>query len=355
MEKKKIAEAEKALLDATKCTKTSMFGRWKPDYEAAAAEYEKAAVAFRVAKAMPRAIDAFSKAADMHEKFDSGYMAAKHMETAAFLAGVGGLKEPLQSAELYERAAGLHRIDGRVENAAECLGKGARALEGVDNARGATLATEACDLYDEDVLADASDMRTIQSLEPCKLAVQFHLRTGRPGLAAPVLRRQARVHVKLEQPHNVAKCELSAVVVCLAADEFANAADGCSAAQERGDGFAGTDEAQAAEELLSAYTSQSEEALAACLGQSVFSFLDNQVSLTAKTLTLRSCGVPGERLTQAYSSNFGGGGGSSGGGSGGGGGAKAAVAMGGGAASLGEGTGDFGEVAPEEELTEDLC
>ena len=73
--------------------------------EAAAAEYEKAAVAFRVAQAMPRAIDAFSKAADMHEKFDSGYMAAKHMETAAFLAGAGGLKEPLQSAELYERAA----------------------------------------------------------------------------------------------------------------------------------------------------------------------------------------------------------------------------------------------------------
>ena len=83
MEARKLAEGEKALLDAAKNLKTGWFK--KADHEAAAADYEKAATAFRVGKAIPRAIDAFRRAAHAHVQFDSGFMAAKHMETAAFL------------------------------------------------------------------------------------------------------------------------------------------------------------------------------------------------------------------------------------------------------------------------------
>lgn len=347
MEARKIAEGEKALLDGAKCLRTSMLGRWKPDYEAAGAEYETAATAFRVAKALPRAIDAFCKASAMHEKFDSGYMAGKHLETAAFLAGAGGLRDAAQSAELYEKAAKLHQPDGRLENAAEDLGKAARALEGVDNARANVLAGAACDLYaDPDVAADASEMRTIASIEVYKLAVGLALRTSQPARAAPLLRRQALVHAKLDQPHNVARCELSAVIVNIAADDFIGAADGCEAAQGRGDGFAGTDEAAAAEELLGAYAAQNQDALTACLARPQFGFVDNSVSLLARGLTLQSCGCPRDRLSPDYSSNYGGGGAS---------GAARAALPDASAAGMGTGTGDFGEVAPEDELTEDLC
>ena len=123
MEARKIKEAEAFLVAGNKLLKTSTFGRWKPDWEGASAEYEKAATAFRVGKAFHQAIGMYQKASEAHEKFDSGFMAAKHMETAAFLAGSGGLKEPAQSADYYERASALHQLDGRIENAGEALGK----------------------------------------------------------------------------------------------------------------------------------------------------------------------------------------------------------------------------------------
>ena len=68
MEARKLAEGEKALLEAAKCLKSGWFK--KPDHEAAAAEYEKAATAFRVGKAIPRAVDAFCRAAEAHAHFD---------------------------------------------------------------------------------------------------------------------------------------------------------------------------------------------------------------------------------------------------------------------------------------------
>ena len=345
MEAKKKAEAEKAMVEGAKCLKTSTFGRWKPDYEAAAAEYEKAATAFRLAKALPSAIEALTKASAMHEQFDSGYMAAKHVETAAFLAGAGGLKDPAKSADLYEKGAALHQVDGRLENASEALGKAARVLEGVDNKRAGEIGVAACDLF-VDELADASELRTLSAIEAHKLVVPLLLRTGQPATAGAMLRRQAPIHVKVEQPHNVARCEFSAVVAYLSADDFSSAADGCDAALARGDGFAATDEAMTAEELLGAFTAQSEEALVACVAKPIFEFLDNQISITARKLTLRSAACPADRLMSNYTSNYSGAAAAASGGAASSAGASAAAGAG-----LGQGTGDFGEEAPEDDTT----
>ena len=54
MEQRKLAEGEKHMVAAAKCLKTRPFGRWKVDWEEAAAEYDKAATAFKVAKAPQR-------------------------------------------------------------------------------------------------------------------------------------------------------------------------------------------------------------------------------------------------------------------------------------------------------------
>ena len=101
----------------------------------------------------------------------------------------------------------------------------------------------------------------------------------------------------------------------------------------RGDGFAGSDEADAADALVGAFAAQSDEALAACVGGQTFTFLENQVTRAAKALTLRSAAVPLGML-----------------------GGSAAVApevAAAAAAAGGEGTGDFGELAPEDELDPD--
>jgi len=339
MEERKRAEGEKLMAAGAKCEKTSLFSRWKADWDTAASEYEKAATCFRVAKAMPRAIDAYVKASEAHSNLDNGYfMAAKHLETAAFICR--DLKQMDRAAGLYEHASRLHQEDGRVDAAAESLCKGARVLEELDGPRGAALLVRACGLFD-----DEEDERILRgSVETLKQAVSFLLRAGRHADAAAILRKQSELHARLQQPHGVARVQLSLLVVLLGADDFEAAHSSYEAALVGADGFATADEAVVAERLINAYTAQSEEGVAACVKEQIFNHLENQVTRVARGLSLRSASVPVGMLT----ASGGGGGGASDGGSAGTGGIAAASAV---AAS----TGDFGEVAPEDEFTDDLC
>ncbi len=356
MEARKIAEAEAELASAAKCLKTSMFGRWKPDHEAAASHYEKAATAFRVGKAMPRAVEAYVKSSAEHEEFDSLFMAAKHLESAAVLER-DSMKQPDRAVELFERASKLHQLDGRTDAAAEALSKAGRAMEPTDARRAAELMVGACGLFD----GEEELPRLLGSIETYKQAVNLLLRGGQPAAAAPLLQKQAQVHVRVQQPHAVARCELSAVVIFLAADDYERASASSSAAQLRADGFSGSEEAIGASDLLEAYAQQSEEAVAEVIERQVFSFLENQVVHAARALRLTSVGVPVDRLASVRTEG-------------------AAVSGSAGVPvvegsdlvlGLGEGGGDFGEAAPEdearaepqppprqqpeEELTDDLC
>ena len=218
MEARKLKEGEAAMAAGAKCKKTSLLGRWKPDWEAAAAEYERAATCFKVGKAYARAIDAYVGASEAHTQVEGqNYMAAKHLESAGFLAR--DLKEAAKAAQLYEQAAKFHEADGRRDNAAEAYCKAARVLEGADDARAAALLEEACALPD-----DEDEVGKLAAfVEVFKTAVALLLRTGQPGAAAPLLRQQAALHARLQQPHAVARCELSAVVALLAADDFQSA------------------------------------------------------------------------------------------------------------------------------------
>lgn len=178
--------------------------------------------------------------------------------------------------------------------------------------------------------------------------MQYLLRSKQYARAATLLRRQALMHVRVDQPHGVAVCELSRVVVLLKGNDYEAAAAGCDEAQARGDGFGGNDEAFSALELLDAYARQDAEAVAAVLSQSAFSYLDNAVSLLAKTLTLETAAVPAHKIVSATSSGRGGRGGSDGGLM------AAAAAEGAGgvvlaAPTVEQAAGDFGEVAPEDD------
>lgn len=339
-----MREGEASLLAAGKCLKTGLLSRWKPDWEGAAAEYEKAATAFRVGRAAPRAMDAFVKAAEAHQHFDSLFMAAKHLESAAMLAR--DLTQPDSAASLYEKSANLHRLDGRIDAAAEALSKAARAVEANDPARAGELMVAACDLFALEG-ADLTEVQRLASLDTYRAAVGLLLRAKQYKGAAALLRRQALVHVAVEQPHGVARCELSVVVALLTAGEYEAAADDCEAAQVRGDGFGGSEEASAALELLDVMAMQDETALAVCVGKQIFTFLDNKITQLAKALTLAAARVPAHRIISAPMA----GGGVA---AGGGGGALPPPPPPAPGASASASTGDFGEMAPEDELTEDL-
>ena len=88
----------------------------------------------------------------------------------------------------------------------------------------------------------------------------------------------------------MARAALSLVVVGLASDDFDGAEAAHHAALERGDGYAGSDEAGVGGKLLHGFTSQSEEALAAAVSNHLLSHLENEVltlPLTpTRTLTL---------------------------------------------------------------------
>mmetsp|Transcript_22755 Transcript_22755/g.47826 ORF Transcript_22755/g.47826 Transcript_22755/m.47826 type:complete len:339 (+) Transcript_22755:138-1154(+) len=335
MEARKLQEAESAMAAGAKCEKTGMFSRWKPDWEGAAAEYEKAATSFRVAKAPDRAVEAFIKASNAHTKMDAGtFMAAKHLESAAFI--LRDQKNASKSSDLYEGAAQLHQEEGRIDQAAEALVKAARVVEEQDGQRAATQMLRACSL-----LEDEEDERILRvGVDTFKQATASLIRASRLHDAASVLQKQAKVHELLQQPHGVARCELSCAVVFLAADAFDSAQTRYDWALQHSGGFAASEEAEAVERLLHAYTSQDEGALQACVSGNIYTHLENRVTHLARGLTLRSAGVPIDKLTVAAA----GGGGECGDGGGG-----AAAAISGSA----QGTGDFGEVAPEDELDDD--
>jgi len=271
---------------------------------------------------------------------------ARHLETAAFFAR--DLKRPDEAARLYEEAATFHQMDGEYGAAAEDLAKGGKALEGHDDARGGTLMVAACENIDQ----IEEEGKLGMSVDVYKQAVAYMLRTAQLAAAAALLHKQMPVHHRLQQPHGVARCALSLVVVGLASDDFDGAEAAHHAALERGDGYAGSDEAGVGGKLLHGYTSQSEEALAAAVSNHMLSHLENQVTRIAKSLTLRSAGVPMHKVDR------GGGGGGSGDGGGGGGGLTSGGGSGGsGGTGAGvvplAGTGDFGELAPEDELDDD--
>ena len=91
-------------------------------------------------------------------------------------------------------------------------------------------------------------------------------------------------------------------------------------------------------ELLDAFARQSDEAIGACVKQQVFSFLDNAVTKLARGLHCGSAQLAPHRLAAATADGGGGGGG-------------AGEAAGGNA--MAEGAGDFGELAPEEDVDDD--
>ena len=346
MMQKKIAEAEAAFASGMKAEKAGvscgfwgrMVGGGSVDWDLAAADYERAATGFKVAKEHSRAIDAFERAAHAQGNLSEGeFMASKHLESAAFLALE--LKRHAAAASLYEQSATVHLTVCRIDSAAAALIKAAKALEASDGAQAAEVASRACELLND--LDDEPKLR--QGVESIRSAINLLIRLRKLPQACAAFETQAAVCAQLAQPHGVARAELSLLLLRLFADDFEGASNGYERAlrEREADEFAARDEAALAERILSGFRAQDEKALAGALGDPLIHQLEMEAARLARTLTLRSAGVPHE-LLDGPKSSVGQGSSSGSGGNGCGG-------------STASGTGDFGEAAPEDELTDDLC
>lgn len=340
MEKRKLAEAEAALSDAAKCERSGWLK--SRDLDGAASAYERAATLFRVARAYPQAIEAYMKAADAQQALESAAAAARLLESAAVLAK-DNLKAEANAAALYERASELHLGVLSLDRAAAALCKAARTIEGSDTPRACALMLRACSLFDD----GEEEAQLRHSADTFGAAVALLLRAGCRSETAALLRRQVLVYARLRRTHDVARSELSAVIINLAAGEYEQASIGCTKAEARPDGFAGTDEADLARRLLAAFAAQDADGLAAAVSDGTLAAVDNTVALLARDLTLASARVPAAYLAPPARRPAAAGSGAA---SGGGCLASSAAAH---ASEQPVGTGDFGEMAPEDELEDD--
>lgn len=306
MEAAKEREGDVEMARGGKCLKTGVFSRWKPDWCEASAHFEKAATLFRAARAMDKAMDAFARASEAHANLDSAFMAGKHLESAAIIAR-DIVKDQSKAATFFENASRVHLEAANVDAAAEALSKGGRAVEQQNPSRGCEMLIRACDLFD-DVEEQNSRVNAVETIKtvctalkqmqrspharasPLLQAVSYLIRTANEKTrgsqlrrAAELLEKQAALHAMLDSPHNVARCELSVVVVRLAADDFEGAIDSHERAVAIPGGYAASDDAFAATALFDAYASQNEEALKACTSNQIYNFLENQVSTYAAT------------------------------------------------------------------------
>jgi len=358
MEERKRREGDEAMAAGAKCEKSGWFK--SSDADGAAAAYERAATSYRVAKALPEAVDAYQRAAAAHAALElGGGSAAKLLEAAALLAR-DGLKAAANAADLFERASGLHAMDSVLDLAAAALCKAGRAVEPSDTKRACALMVRACALFDD----EEDEPRLRGAPETFRAAASLLVRVGALVDAAALLRAQAPVYARQARPHDVSRAELSAVIVSLAAGEYERAATGCSQAEEMPDGFAGSDEAHLAHRFLEAFALQDEAALGTAGSDGTLAGLENQIALLARGFTLRSCRVPPAylvQLSQKPSASGNAPAAGSGGAAASGAAACAGCAAGGAAAgsAVSGGTGDFGELAPEdaaeEEEEDDLC
>jgi len=288
----KLQEADQQIKEADKLSKKTLT-RWKPDWDGAAVLYEKAANNYKNAKAYEQAKQAFKKASNAQYQISIYYTAAKHLDSAATMA-----KEQKQLEEattLYEKASMIYRENGSGFNAADNLAKAAKIIEPVNVDKAMDYLKQACELYE---LEDKEHY----SGDTFKIAISLFLRNKKYGETVELLKNQARVFGKLNQPHDLHKCYLSMIVVYLYCDDSVAASNLYKEFIEI-PGFAGSQEGIASADLLDAYESGNAETLKAITNKQIFNFLDNQICKIARAMTISDSLVPQNSIGATSSSS----------------------------------------------------
>jgi len=119
--------------------------RLKADWETAAQLYGRAAQCYRQAGSLEKAVEAFEAASAANVSLGSLWQAAKDMEAAADFSQQR--KQWGLAHRCYGRAADLYMSGGRHTTGADCLAKGARAIEEHEPEKAMAMVEQALDVY----------------------------------------------------------------------------------------------------------------------------------------------------------------------------------------------------------------
>ena len=273
----KAAEADKELKEGLKHVSTSLL-KWKPDWLAAEPCFQRAARAFKQAGLMDSAVAAWRRAADAAHKLGNLKQAAVTLEGASReMAMAKDAAGKAEACRLMSECAALLIEAGEPVRASDLKLKAAKLAEGFDRELAVRLVDEVIEIFDGD------DDKDVYAVDPLRKAMQTQMALGKHASAMRSMDKLFKIWTRLDQKHNLYKLVLSRVVLLLAAADPV-------AAQAEFDrhldlpGFAPTDEAAAAEDMIGAFTEQDGEAMRKLLERNVFGYLDHAISAVARKL-----------------------------------------------------------------------
>ncbi|CEP16602.1 hypothetical protein [Parasitella parasitica] len=258
----------------------------KPDWDLAASHFEHAATNFKIAQSYKLAVGAYEKASDAYFKSDSIHLAGKALENAAFILNQN-LKDPKRAASAYQRASNYFMAQGSIDRAAEQLDKAGRALENVDMNESYEMYSKACSLYEQ-------EDRGRFAIEIFKKAISLLIRNKKYDKAIDMLKRESVILQKFTARSQLYKANLSILILIFAIGDDVEAGKQFNSMCGNDPGFAQSEEAEIADNLLKAFDERDQDLLVKTTKSQHITFLDNEVIKLARMLV-----VPGEVMSPA--------------------------------------------------------
>ena len=263
-------KAAEALMPPKKTGFSALFAA-QPNPLLASSEYGKAADAYAAASEHARAIDAYRKAARCHADSGAVHTAARCLEKAAPLAPTDAAK-----AKLGEESAETWAMAGEPLRGAEVALKLASILS-VDAAR--PLVAKTMDLA-EAAIGSPHAPQVLQDV------VAWHASRGnyREALKACDSLLKALDAARMADGAPLYRCLASLTILALADGSLVQRADATFLDTLGRDGYAQSQQAQAAEDLLQCFKVPDDEAFDAAVASPALQSVDHAVAQVAKAL-----------------------------------------------------------------------
>ncbi|RQX67512.1 putative gamma-soluble NSF attachment protein [Toxoplasma gondii CAST] len=272
---------------AEKALKTSVFlFKFSPDYDIAALEYKAAAECFQEdgsEQAFPQALHCWQKVADIRDKQQDAFGAARALEQMACLHSSSQPGHPKadfsEFFRLQSEAAHRYRLAGKSDAAVRVLRKAAKVKEEkLSDCRGAA------DILRECVSIHEEDEKWHYASEIYRDLISVLARERMHEELLKALDRHIKVLQRLGQQNGIHNATMSKVIVCLTMDDAVEADNALSDDVAFASNFLGTREFQLAGETLDAYKAGDPEALQAALENQMWNFLPTEIVKMARDL-----------------------------------------------------------------------
>ena len=289
----KLAEARSLDKVGDEYLQTSLF-KWSPDHLGASTKFEHASNAYKVAGEMRLACETMEKAAKSHAGYNSFGTAATSFVNASKLAaampdGTGVDK----AVQLLTAGAEMWSLHGDVFQVAQCYLAAGEVSEMWNADRSRALYLQARDILCPREASNEELRRTnVRALDAMRKIFKFFIRDSQylaEALThAQLMVRQLQAFEQDDAAHKI----LAAVTIIQLQMKDIVSADQTYIRDLGVRGYASSKACEMAETLLEAMKNFDSEALAVALRSETMQYLDREVQLLAKSLTMRPGAAP---------------------------------------------------------------